>query len=143
MLVTHSNHVGTHLDGPRHFCTHGGDMASLALKNYLIGPGVVVDLSDIAEDYGIYTSKDIMERAEVRKGDILIINTGYHRYGWDQPEADEVRYMVKHPGPTMEFAKWCAEMQIKWIGVDCGSADHPMNTKIRDWMPVQAGQADR
>ena len=43
----------------------------------------------------------------------------------------------------MEFAKWCAEMQIKWLGVDCGSADHPMNTKIRDWMPVQAGQADR
>ena len=29
---------------------------------------------------------------------------------------------------------------VKWIGVDCGSADHPMNTKIRDWMPAQAEQ---
>lgn len=35
----------------------------------------------------------------------------------------------------MEFAEWCKKMKIKWIGVDCGSADYPMNTKIREWMP--------
>lgn len=141
-LLTHSNHVGTHLDGPLHFCTHGDDIASLPLQNFLVGPGVVVDVSDIVEDFGIYTSKDIEERADVREGDILIINTGYHRYGFDQPEADEVRYMVMHPGPTKEFAQWCQKKKIKWIGVDCGSADHPMNTKIRDWMPQYAKLAD-
>jgi arylformamidase len=141
-LITTSNHVGTHLDGPLHFCTHGGDIASLPLNDYLCGPGVVVDLSDIAEDYGIYTSKDVEKRVEVRQGDILIINTGYHRYAWDQPAADEVRYMIRHPGPTMEFARWCKAKKIKWIGVDAGSADHPMNTKIREWMPVEARRAD-
>lgn len=141
-LLTHSNHVGTHLDGPLHFCTHGRDIASLPLQNYLVGPGVVVDISDIAEDYGIYTSKDLMERADIRKGDIVIINTGYHKYGFDQPGADEVRYMVRHPGPTKEFSKWCMEMQLKWLAVDCGSADHPMNTKIREWMPAEAKLAD-
>jgi arylformamidase len=140
-LITTSNHVGTHLDGPLHFCTHGRDIASLSL-DYLVGPGVVVDLSDIAEDYGIYTSKDITDRVEVKEGDIVVINTGYHRYAWDQPEADEVRYMIKHPGPAREFAEWCKEMKLKWLAVDCGSADHPMNTKIREWMPVQAREAD-
>ena len=30
----------------------------------------------------------------------------------------------------------------RWIGVDCGSADHPMNTIIRNWMPRQAKEAD-
>ena len=35
----------------------------------------------------------------MKEGDILIIHTGYHHYGWDQPTADEIRYMVKHPGP--------------------------------------------
>jgi arylformamidase len=140
-LITTSNHVGTHLDGPLHFCTHGKDIASLPL-DYLGGPGVIVDLSDIAEDYGIYTQKDITDRVEVKKGDILVINTGYHKYAWDQPEADEVRYMIKHPGPTREFAEWCKEMELKWLAVDCGSADHPMNTKIREWMPVQAKEAD-
>ncbi|HRQ31919.1 MAG TPA: cyclase family protein, partial [Anaerolineales bacterium] len=29
------------------------------------------------------------------------------------------------------------------IGVDCGSADHPMNTIIRDWMPRQTRQAEK
>lgn len=140
-LVTHSNHVGTHLDGSLHFCTHGRDIASIPLEE-LCAPGVIVDVSDIAEDYGIYTSKDLMARADIRPGDILIIHTGYSRYGWDQPEADEVRYMVKHPGPTMEFAGWCKEMKFKWLGVDCGSADHPMNTKIRDWMPAQARECE-
>ncbi|MDD3749501.1 MAG: cyclase family protein, partial [Firmicutes bacterium] len=117
------------------------DIASLPL-DYLVGPGVIVDVSDISEDYGIYTQKDITDRVEVKKGDILVINTGYHKYAWDQPEADEVRYMIKHPGPTREFAEWCKEMELKWLAVDCGSADHPMNTKIREWMPVQAKEAD-
>lgn len=137
-VLTHSNHIGTHLDGPMHFCTHGGDIASLPLEGFLVGEGVVVDLSDIAEDYGVYTSKDIEDRVEVKEGDILIINTGYHKYSWDQPEADEMRYMVKHPGPLREFSDWCIKKKIKWIGVDCGSADHPMNTKIRDWQPKEA-----
>ncbi len=141
-LVTHSNHLGTHLDGEIHFFTPGKDIASLDLNDFLVGPGVIVDLSDAAGDYDIYDSKQVEERIEVREGDILIIHTGYHRYGWDQPCADEIRYMVKHPGPDREFAEWAKRKKIKWIGVDCGSADHPMNTIIRTWMPRQAEEAD-
>ena len=141
MLITTSNHVGTHLDGPMHFDTSGRDIASLEMSK-LMGPGVVVDLSDIAEDFSIYTPQDIMDRVEVRKGDILYINTGYHKYGWDQPEADERRYMLRHPGPSMDFVDWVKEMEIKHLAVDCGSADHPMNTKIRDWEPKEAEVCD-
>jgi arylformamidase len=140
-VLTHSNHVGTHLDGEIHFYTPGKDIASLDM-DFLCGPGAVVDLSDAAGDYDIYTSEMVEKRVEVKEGDILIIHTGYHRYGWDHPTADEIRYMVKHPGPDREFALWCREKKIKWIGVDCGSADHPMNTIIRDWMPRQAKEAD-
>ncbi|MGB2896241.1 MAG: cyclase family protein [Anaerolineales bacterium] len=139
-VVTHSNHLGTHLDGEIHFYTPGKDIAELDF-DFLHGPGVIVDLSDAAGDYDIYTSKMVEERVEVREGDILIIHTGYHRYGWDQPIADEIRYMVKHPGPDREFAEWCKAKKLKWIGVDCGSADHPMNTIIRTWMPRQEKEA--
>jgi kynurenine formamidase len=51
--------------------------------------------------------------------------------------------MVKHPGPDREFAEWAKRKKLRWIGVDCGSADHPMNTIIRDWMPRQARAADQ
>jgi kynurenine formamidase len=141
-LLTHSNHVGTHLDGEIHFHTPGKDIASLEM-DFLVHEGAIVDLSDVAGDYDVYTSAMIEERVEVRQGDILLIHTGYHHFGWDHPHADEIRYMAKHPGPDREMAKWMREKELRWFGVDCGSADHPMNTIVRDWMPRQAREADK
>ena len=140
-IVTHSNHLGTHLDGEIHFYTAGKDIADLDM-DYLVHDAAIVDLSDVCGDYDVYTSKMVEERVEVKPGDILIIHTGYHHFGWDMPTADEIRYMVKHPGPDREFAEWAKAKKLRWIAVDCGSADHPMNTIIRDWMPRQAKEAD-
>ena len=141
-LLTHSNHIGTHLDGEIHFHTPGKDIASLDM-DFLVHEAAIVDLSDICGDYDVYTSKMVEERVEVKTGDILIIHTGYHHFGWDMPTANEIRYMVMHPGPDREFAEWAKAKKLRWIGVDCGSADHPMNTIIRDWMPRQARQAEK
>ncbi len=140
-LLTHSNHLGTHLDGEIHFYTPGRDMASLPM-DFLVHEGAIVDLSDVVADYDIYTPAMIEDKVEVKEGDILIIHTGFHHFGWDHPTADEIRYMVQHPGPVAGFAQWCFDKKLRWIGVDCGSADHPMNTIIRDWMGRQRRQAD-
>lgn len=134
MIIKTSNHVGTHLDGEIHFAANGRPIGEMKLEE-LCGEGVVVDISDAVQDYSLYSPEMIEERALIKKGDILIINTGYHRYSWDQPGADELRYMVKHPGPNPDFHKWALKKKLKWIGVDCGSADHPMNTILRDWHP--------
>lgn len=142
-LLTHSNHLGTHLDGEIHFYTPGKDIADLDLNEFLVGPAAVVDLSDATGDYHVYTPEMIEARVEVREGDILILHTGYHHFGWDMPTADEVRYMAQHPGPDREFSIWAKEKKLRWIGVDCGSADHPMNTIIRNWMPRQAAEAEK
>jgi kynurenine formamidase len=50
--------------------------------------------------------------------------------------------MVKHPGPSADFSKWATDMQIKWIGVDAVSADHPMNTIMRIWHPKTFAEAN-
>jgi arylformamidase len=141
-LLTHSNHLGTHLDGEIHFYTAGKDIAQLDM-DYLVHEAAIVDLSDAVGDYQVYTSKMIEDRVEVKEGDILVIHTGYHHFGWDYPTADEIRYMVKHPGPGQEFADWATKKKLRWIAVDCGSADHPMNTIIRTWMPRQAAEAEK
>jgi arylformamidase len=133
-IMTTSNHVGTHMDGEIHFHASGRSIGQVPLGEW-IGPGVVVDISDAVEDYGLYSPEMIAERVEVRTGDILIINTGYHKHAWDQKGSDEIRYFVKHPGPDPDFHKWALKLKLKWIGVDCGSADHPMNTIIRNWHP--------
>lgn len=140
-ILNWSNTVGTHLVGERAFHSGARAIANIPLKD-LSGEGVVADISDLVSDYSVITPEMILKKVDVKKGDILIINTGYHRYSWDQPdtfnpnaqggvESKEFGFLVRHPGPSMEFYRWALEMKLKWIGVDCGAAEHPMNTPIR------------
>ncbi len=142
-LISWSNTTGTHLMGERAYHSGGRALSDVPLRD-LMGPGVVVDISDLVSDYSVYTPEMIESRADVREGDILIINTGYHRYSWDQPdvlnpnaqggvENKEFGFLVRHPGPSMDFFKWAIDKKLKIIGVDAGSVEHPMNTTIR-WM---------
>ncbi len=130
------------MDGEIHFHSSGRSIGNVPMDEW-IGPGVVVDISGELDDYDLYSPEMLMSKADIQQGDILIINTGFHRYAWDQPESDELRYFCKHPGPGPEFHTWCVEMKFKWLGLDCGSADHPMNTIIRNWHPKLFAEADR
>jgi kynurenine formamidase len=130
------------MDGEKHFYPPGRAIGEVPLDEW-IGPGVIADISDQVSDSSVYTPEMIEAVVEVRQGDILIIKTGWSRFGWNQPESDEFRYMVKHPGPSPDFAQWCIDRQIKWIGVDAVSADHPMNTIMRQWHPKTFEEANR
>jgi len=123
-------HSGTHFDGEMHIISGGADLASVPLDR-LCREGVIVDLSDELEDWSVITPEMITSRMDVKKGDILIYNTGYHRYFNGGPEEDEERYFLRHPGGDRRLAEWIVEMELAWTGFDCGSGDHPMNTSIR------------
>ena len=123
-------HMGTHLDAPMHMVPKGDDIASLPL-NWLYGDGVIIDISDEVGDWDIIKPEHFTKKIEIRPGDILIYHTGYHHYYTGEPEQDEERYMLKHPGGYLEMANWLVDMKIRWTAFDCGSADHPMNTQIR------------
>jgi kynurenine formamidase len=123
-------HSGTHFDGEMHIVSGGKDMASIPLER-LCREGVIVDISDEMDDWSIITPEQITSRVEVRKGDILIYNTGWHRYFNGGPEEDEERYFLRHPGGDRRMAEWIVEMELAWTGFDTGSGDHPMNTSIR------------
>ncbi len=137
--ITFTTHISTHLDGPLHFDPKGRDLASLPMDK-LFGEGVIADISAVGP-YGIYTPKHITDKVDVKKGDILIINTGFHKYYTGAKDPDEVAYFYKHPGPHREFRDWVAKMEFKWLGVDCGSADHPMNTCLRTMNQFVAKEA--
>jgi arylformamidase len=139
--LTYPTHIGTHLDGPLHFDSAGRDLASIGMDK-LFGEGVIVDISEVGP-YGIYKPEDFTNKVEIKKGDILIINTGFHKYWHTGETPDEVAYFAKHPGPHFEFRDWCMKMNFKWLGVDCGSADHPMNTSIRQILPLVAKEATK
>jgi len=137
------NHTGTHLDGEKHFkhfVAHGRDIESMPLDE-LVSDAVIADISDKVGDYDIYTSDMIEDVVDVHDGDILFIHTGYQDYAWHREEADPHRFFCKHPGPNEEFAEWCREKDLNYLILDCGSADHPMNTVIRDIRPELANEA--
>jgi kynurenine formamidase len=123
-------HVSTHLDAEMHVRSGGADIAGIPLDR-LVGEGVIVDVSDEMEDWTLITPDHITRKMDVREGDILIYNTGWHRYYVGGPEQDEVRYFCKHPGGGRELAEWIVDMKLRWTAFDAGSADHPMNTTIR------------
>ena len=123
-------HAGTHYDGEMHIVSGGKDIASVPIDR-LCRPGLIVDISAHMHDWAVIEPRHITDRMEVRKGDILVYHTGYHRYFNGAPEEDEERYFLRHPGPDRQFAEWIVEMELAWTGVDCASGDHPMNTSIR------------
>jgi len=121
------NHNGTHLDSERHMDSNGRTVGNIPLEQ-LVGPAAVVDVSDEVDDYGIYTKEDILDQpVDVHEGDIVIIHTGYHRFAYNQPEADIRRYFLKHPGPDASVAEWADDMDLDLIATDTAGMDHPMN----------------
>jgi kynurenine formamidase len=150
-MLTSSLHVGTHLDAPAHFLSGGKFIGDLPLE-WLVGPACVVDLERMGiGDYEIY-GPEHFERWERETGitiepdDILLIHTGYHKHypeNWaSRDEVDETKYFIRHPGPGRAFAEWLLERRVRYLAVDAGSADHPMNTVIRKIRADEAEDAE-
>jgi arylformamidase len=140
-ICSASMHLATHMDGEKHFWPAGRTIGQVPLSEW-VGPGVIADISGLVSDSSVYTPQMIESVVEVREGDILITKTGWHSYGWNSPDSDEFRYMIRHPGPSPDFAQWCVDKKLKWLGVDAVSQDHPMNTIQRLWHPSTFAEAN-
>jgi len=136
-----SFHLASHMDGEKHFWAAGRTIGEMP-SDYWFGPGAIADISDMVSNSSVYTPEMVESVVDVRENDILIIKTGWHEYGWNSPNSDEFRYMIKHPGPSPDFAAWCLEKKIKWLGVDCVAMEHPMNTIQRLWHPITFEEAN-
>ncbi len=124
-----SNHMGTHIDAPRHFVTDGKTIDQVPLE-WLYGDGVIVNLSDELDELGVYTPQMIEARVEVREGDILLLHTGWERHAQFASEPDEEKYIHRHPGAHRDMVPWLLDKKIHVWGVDAVSTDHPMNLPI-------------
>ena len=137
-----SFHLATHMDGEKHFHAAGRTIGQVPFEHWF-GPGVVADISGLVSDSSVYTPEMIESVVDVQDGDILVVKTGWYKYGWNSPDSDEFRYMIKHPGPSPDFADWCARRKIKWLAVDCVAMEHPMNTIQRIWHPKTFEEANQ
>ncbi|MGM0651463.1 MAG: cyclase family protein [Bacillota bacterium] len=137
-----SFHIATHMDGETHFHAGGKTIGETPL-DFWVGEGAIADISEMVSDTSVYSPEMIESVVDVKEGDILIIKTGYGKYGWAEEESDEFRYMIRHPGPSPDFAEWCMKKKIKWLGVDCVAMEHPMNTIQRIFHPKTFEEANQ
>ena len=97
-----SIHLATHMDGEKHFYPNGRTIGQVPLAEW-VGPGVIADISDLVSDASVYTPKMIHDVVDIRKGDILIIKTGWNKYGWVSPEFGRVPLYGQAPRSLARF----------------------------------------
>ena len=120
--LKHTMHVSTHADSPAHVEEDYPFTDELPVGMYM-GDGVVVD---IPKDKWEKVTAEDLENAEpeIREGDMVIVNTGWHEY-W----GDNTKYFSFAPGFYEEAGEWFVEKGVKGVGIDTQALDHPLATK--------------
>lgn len=121
--ITTFMHCTTHTDAPAHVIEGTRFIDEVPLSSYF-GSGVVVSIPK--EQWEVITPEDLENaRPEIQPGDIVIINTGWHRY-----YGDNRKYFVYSPGLYKEAGIWLKERGVKGVGVDNQALDHPLGTAL-------------
>lgn len=115
--VTFGTHIGTHVDAPSHLVEGGASVDRLPLDTFY-GTAVVLDVAE-GPNGGVDRADLEAARPEVRKGDIVIIRTG-----WGDRLTDPT-YPTHHPYLTTDGAEWLVDRGVRMVGMDVQSVDLP------------------
>jgi kynurenine formamidase len=116
-------HRGTHMDAPIHVRENMPSIADYDFWRFF-GTGVVVSIPK--GKWGVITPNDLeAARPVIRRGDIVMINTGSHRKWGDNPE-----YFAYSPGLYKEAAEWLVDRGVRLVGIDVQALDHPLGTSL-------------
>src|SRR6266403_2121260 len=86
--------------------------------------GVVVSIPK--KKWEVITAADLENaRPQIRPGDIVIVNTGWHKY-----YGDNSHYYGYSPGFYKEAGEWFVKRGVKMCGSDTQALDHPLGTAI-------------
>lgn len=98
-------------------------LEEVPLPNFF-GTGVVVSIPK--KKWEVITAEDLENaRPQIREGDIVIVNTGWHRY-----YGDNRHYYAYAPGFYKDAGEWFVERKVKMVGSDTQALDHPLGTAI-------------
>ena len=105
------NHLGTHIDAPRHFFDSGATLTDYSAEFWIFDTPILVDVP--GDDGYLISSKDV-EAVLTPNTDLLLLRTGYEAF------RDNTRYWKHNPGLAPEFGKWIRESfpNIRAVGMD-------------------------
>ncbi|MGA8495194.1 MAG: cyclase family protein [Xanthobacteraceae bacterium] len=121
--ITTIFHTSTHLNAPIHLVPGAPAVGDLALQKFF-GTGVVVSIPK--RKWGLIEPSDLERvKPQIKAGDIVLINTGWHR-----KYADSKEYFGYAPGLSKHAAVWLVKKRVKLVGIDTACIDHPLATSL-------------
>jgi kynurenine formamidase len=121
--ITTIFHTSTHLNAPIHLVPGAPAVGDLDLQKFF-GTGVVVSIPK--RKWGLIEPSDLERvKPQIKAGDIVLINTGWHR-----KYADSKEYFGYAPGLSKHAAEWLVKKRVKLVGIDTACIDHPLATSL-------------
>ncbi len=105
------NHLGTHLDAPRHFFDGGATVSDYGAESWIFQRPVLVDVP--CADDQLFGPAEL--EGKVPAGcDLLLVRTGFERH------RGEERYWARNPGPSAALGAWLRERHpsVRALGLD-------------------------
>ncbi|MEM2111775.1 MAG: cyclase family protein [Candidatus Bathyarchaeia archaeon] len=107
-----TTHTGTHVDTPLHFVVEGKSVDQLPVETFA-GEGLAINLSHKKAKEEIRVEDLIAYDSEIRKGDVLMLYTG-----WGEKIGFNTEYLFEWPYLTEDSARYLVEKKIKAVGID-------------------------
>ncbi len=106
-------HTGTHCDSSAHYIEDGLLIDETPLETYL-GEAIIVD---VGLENGRELEANILDGIEIKKGDILILRSGFSKY-WKKD-----KYIEEYPYLSKDLAEKIVSLGVKSLGIDFLSPD--------------------
>lgn len=122
--ITTIFHTSTHVNAPIHLVPGGAAVGALVLDRFF-GNGVAVEIPK--RKWQLIEPRDLETAVpQIQEGDIVLINTGWHR-----KDSDSKEYFGYAPGLSKQAAAWLVNKRMKLVGVGTATEDHPLATSAR------------
>ncbi len=116
-------HNGTHVNAPLHLAQGGIGVGEIPIERFF-GNGVVLSIPKGEWEY--VTATDLEAASPpVERGDAVVVNTGWHRR-----YSDNMEYFGHAPGLDESAARWLADREPRFVGIDTANIDHPLATTL-------------
>lgn len=123
-MLNMPNHIGTHVDAPRHFDPSGKAIADFSINDLtFLKPKLIAVPKLESELINVQDIKKYEER--ISDSDFLMIKTGFQSWR----DSDPIKYSTKNPGMSKEAASYLARKfpKLRGIGLDTISLSSATN----------------
>lgn len=123
-IIEMPNHLGTHVDAPRHFDLSGRSIAEYSIESLIFRNPLLLNIPK--QDSELIMAEELeVHKDRIAKADILLIKTGFQKFRASDPE----RYSMHNPGLSSSAASYIVKNfpRLRALGLDTislSSVDH-------------------